>query len=66
MKAAPARTVVVEDTVSGVQAGKAAGMTVWGFTGGSHCAGRDVGVMLAAAGADKIFDSMADFPALGT
>ena len=33
--------LVVEDTVPGVLAGKAAGMTVWGFTGGSHCAGRD-------------------------
>ncbi|MEO8667662.1 MAG: HAD family hydrolase [Bauldia sp.] len=56
-----AQTLVVEDTVSGVRAGKAAGMTVWGFTGGSHCAGRDVGGMLAAAGADRIFASMADF-----
>ena len=34
----PARTLVVEDSVDGVRAGKAAGMTVWGFVGGSHYA----------------------------
>src|SRR3982074_3217787 len=35
MKADPRRTVVIEDSISGVRAGKAAGMTVWGFVGGS-------------------------------
>jgi HAD superfamily hydrolase (TIGR01509 family) len=59
--AEPARTLVVEDTVIGVAAGKAAGMTVWGFTGGSHCIGRDVPALLARAGADRIFDHMAEF-----
>ena len=38
MRADPRRTLVIEDSVSGVQAGKAAGMTVWGFVGGSHYA----------------------------
>lgn len=33
----PARTVVIEDSLAGVQAGVAAGMTVIGFLGGSHC-----------------------------
>ena len=61
MGAVPAKTLVVEDTVSGVAAGKAAGMVVWGFTGGSHCIGRDVPALLARAGADRIFDRMADF-----
>jgi HAD superfamily hydrolase (TIGR01509 family) len=32
----PARTIVVEDSVAGVQAGVAAGMSVIGFTGTSH------------------------------
>jgi hypothetical protein len=38
-------------------------MTVWGFAGGSHCVGRDVARDLAAAGADRVFDSMAEFMA---
>ncbi len=63
MGADPARTLVVEDTVPGVLAGKAAGMTVWGFIGGSHCAGRNIGEKLAAAGADRVFDAMAKFAA---
>ena len=61
MRAAPGRTLVVEDSVSGVQAGKTAGMTVWGFVGGSHYAGRDGRALLVEAGADRVFDRMADF-----
>jgi HAD superfamily hydrolase (TIGR01509 family) len=36
MGAAPARTLVIEDTLTGIRAGLAAGMTVWRFVGGSH------------------------------
>jgi HAD superfamily hydrolase (TIGR01509 family) len=61
MATAPGRCLVVEDTEPGVAAGKAAGMTVWGFVGGSHCAGRDVGRRLAEAGADRVFDRMSAF-----
>jgi HAD superfamily hydrolase (TIGR01509 family) len=61
MGAAPGRTLVVEDSVSGVRAGTAAGMTAWGFVGGSHYAARDGRALLMAAGADRVFDRMADF-----
>jgi HAD superfamily hydrolase (TIGR01509 family) len=61
MGATPGRTPVVEDSVSGVRAGKAAGMTVWGFVGGSHYARRDGRALLVEAGADRVFDRMADF-----
>ncbi|OOY21229.1 hydrolase [Thioclava sp. DLFJ5-1] len=42
MGAAPARTLVIEDSLNGIRAGLAAGMEVWRFTGGSHLAGRDL------------------------
>jgi HAD superfamily hydrolase (TIGR01509 family) len=61
MKTAPARTLVIEDSVSGVTAAKAAGMTVWGFIGGSHYVSRDGRAMLLDAGADRVFDRMTDF-----
>jgi HAD superfamily hydrolase (TIGR01509 family) len=61
MGVAPRDVLVVEDSVSGVQAGKAAGMTVWGFVGGSHYAQRDGRALLMAAGADLVLDRMGDF-----
>ena len=38
----PARCLVIEDSLTGIRAGLAAGMTVWRFTGGSHMAGRQL------------------------
>lgn len=35
----PARCLVIEDSLTGIRAGLAAGMTVWRFTGGSHMQG---------------------------
>ena len=36
MGAQPNRTLVIEDSLTGIRAGLAAGMTVWRFVGGSH------------------------------
>jgi HAD superfamily hydrolase (TIGR01509 family) len=52
MGVAPDRCVVIEDSVYGVQAGVAAGMTVYGFGGGLTA-----GTALAEAGA-VVFDRM--------
>lgn len=63
MATAPARALVVEDSVPGIQAAKEAGMAVFGFTGGSHCR-PDHGARLAEAGADLVFREMSALPAL--
>lgn len=63
MGVAPAQALVIEDSAPGIAAAKAAGMTVFGFTGGSHCrAGH--GDRLAASGADLVFADMRELPAL--
>jgi HAD superfamily hydrolase (TIGR01509 family) len=61
MQVDPHRTLVIEDSISGVRAGKAAGMTVWGFVGGSHYQSRDGNAILRKAGADRVFERMTDF-----
>jgi HAD superfamily hydrolase (TIGR01509 family) len=61
MKARPERTLVIEDSINGVLAGKAAGMTVWGFIGGSHHRAADGAALLRGAGADRILRTFAEF-----
>ena len=58
LQAAPARCAVVEDTVTGVTAGVAAGATVFAY------APLDDGAALRAAGAQHVFRSMAELPEL--
>jgi HAD superfamily hydrolase (TIGR01509 family) len=56
------RCAVVEDTVTGVTAGVAAGATVFGYSPPE--AGHDGPSALRAAGASVIFTDLADLPAL--
>ncbi len=56
------RCAVVEDTVTGVAAGVAAGSTVFGYSPAQ--AGHDAPAALRAAGAVAIFTDMATLPAL--
>ncbi|WP_321962971.1 HAD family phosphatase [Paraburkholderia sp. J7] len=63
MDVAPAACLVVEDSVTGVSAARAAGMTVLGFVGGTHVGGDAHAHELREAGAIEIFDDMTTLPA---
>ena len=58
MGASPARTAVVEDTVNGVRAGRAAGMTVFGYVDLTPAE------RLIDAGATRTFTAMRELPGL--
>ncbi len=58
----PENTVVIEDSVHGVEAARAAGMRVIGFTGGAHSFAAHAD-NLTKAGATTIVTAMRDLPA---
>ena len=63
MGVAPARAVVIEDSAPGILAANSAGMTAFGFSGGSHCR-PGYAQRLADAGADLVFQEMSALPVL--
>jgi HAD superfamily hydrolase (TIGR01509 family) len=61
----PAQCLVIEDSVNGVLAGRAAGMRVWGFCGGGHMTER-ITARLADVGAERIVANWAEAAELFT
>jgi len=60
MNSDPARCLVIEDSMPGIQAAQAAGMHVWRFVGASHLRGGDFGVAAVPPGV-MVFDNWRKF-----
>ena len=60
----PRACLVIEDSPAGIAAARAAGMTVFGFTGASHGRIKLNADAVAAADPDLVFDDMRRLPDL--
>jgi HAD superfamily hydrolase (TIGR01509 family) len=60
MQADPSRCIVVEDSPAGIVAARAAGMTVFAFTGGSHAHSPSYRAELQRLAPEVVFDAMPD------
>ena len=63
MGVAPTRCLVIEDSLPGISAARAAGMAVLGFHGGAHCSPATA-ASLQTAGATATFGDMRELPRL--
>ena len=60
----PADCVVIEDSAAGIEAARRAGMRVFAYAGASHAPLCNLREAVATLGPDRIFDDMAELPAL--
>ena len=60
----PRNCIVIEDSPAGIRAAKAAGMTVFAFTGASHAIASNLRPLVESLKPSAIFDDMAQLPGL--